>query len=120
MINHILSINCPQCGSPHEWNTTTNPDPRCYRCKYESVQHVVPRRAVEGDIGNWAECQSMKGHADLALKRAREIFSVWRAGHPGEWNKIHLTFDELALILLQTLNDPRNKQELENDQQVQL
>ena len=63
---------------------------------------------------------SMKGHADLAVKRAREIFSERHAGHPGEWKKVHLTFDELALILLQTLNDPRNKQELENDQQVQL
>ena len=46
--------------------------------------------------------------ADLAVKRAREVFSERRAGRPGEWKKVHLTFDELALILLQTLNDPRN------------
>jgi hypothetical protein len=46
--------------------------------------------------------------ADLAVKRAREVFSERRAGRPGEWKKVHLTFDEIALILLQTLNDPRN------------
>jgi hypothetical protein len=50
----------------------------------------------------------IKGRADLAVKRAREIFSERRAGRPGEWKKVHLTFDELALILLQTLMDPQN------------
>lgn len=44
-------------------------------------------------------------NADLAVRRAREIFSERRAGRPGEWKKVHLTFDELALILLQTLNN---------------
>lgn len=52
-------------------------------------------------------------NADLAIKRARSVFSERRAGRPGEWKKVHLTFDELALILLQTLNEPR-KQEQEN------
>ena len=39
------------------------------------------------------------GLADLAVRRA---------GRPGVWKKVHLTFDDLALILLQTLNDTRN------------
>lgn len=50
----------------------------------------------------------MRANADLAVRRAREVFSERRAGHPGQWKKVHLTFDDLALILLQTLNDPRN------------
>ena len=54
----------------------------------------------------------IKGNADLAVKRSREIFSARRAGHPGQWKKVHLTFDELALILLLTLNESRNNQEL--------
>lgn len=41
--------------------------------------------------------------ADFAVKRACEIFSERRAGRPGEWKKVHLTFNELALILLQTI-----------------
>lgn len=49
------------------------------------------------------------GNADKAVKRAREIFSERRAGRPGEWKKVHLTFDELAVILLQTLNTGDSK-----------
>ena len=67
--------DCPNCQQPTEWSRDGAQRPHCSRCycvstrtqifkefkeNYLRARQTVPRPAVEGDIGDWAECKGWK------------------------------------------------------------
>ena len=90
----MINITCPVCKQVHEW-FSGNLDRRCFRCKWSAANtapekilpgtikdessiwdgnrwhQIAPRRAVEGDIGDWNECQAYKfAHGALNAESA--------------------------------------------------
>lgn len=98
----LITIACPSCKQLTEW-FSGNPDQRCHRCKYEAKQSPIPGAKVDTSIFDgirWHQLWPRPAVAGDIYPTAPHLY----------WHMMHLTFDDLALILLQTLNDPRTQE----------